>query len=317
MKGHANFLAEPHVGVNADLALHQVDIEPLLPVTGHYNIFLRGGVLSAHGQLEYTAEGKTEADLKMLTIEHLHADYIHTTASKPTEEQMGRTAVKTSKKLSNKPEARIHIEHAEIRDSEFGFVDRAANPQYRVFISDVAFQLDHISNHLSDGSGAVTITGAFMGSGATRINGTFRPETKSPDFDLAVKIEKTQMKTMNKLLRAYGNFDVTAGRFSLYSELSVKNGRVEGYIKPLFKDIEVYDARQDEGKNLFHKLYEGLVEGVAELLENTPRDEVATKTHMSGPLEYPQTSTWQTVVNLVKNAFFKAFLPGFEKEIRR
>lgn len=316
MKGHANFLSEPHVGVKADLALESVDIEPLLPVTGHYNILLRGGVLSARGQIEYTAEGKTDANLERLMIENLHVDYVHIPASKAREEQMGRAAVHTSKKLSNKPDTHIHIEHAEIRDSEFGFVDQATNPQYRVFISDAALQLDHISNHLSEGSGAVTLTGAFMGSGNTKISGTFRPETKSPDFDLAFKIEKTQMKTMNKLFRAYGSFDVTAGLFSLYSELSVKNGRVEGYIKPLFKDMKVYDARQDKEKNLFHQLYEGLVGGVSKLLENTPRDEVATKTDMSGTLENPHTNTWQTVVNLVKNGFFKAFLPGFEREIR-
>jgi hypothetical protein len=33
-------------------------------------------------------------------------------------------------------------------------------------------------------------------------------------------------------------------------------------------------------------------------------------------MENPQTSTEQTGVNLVKNTFFKAFLPGFEKEVR-
>ena len=54
---------------------------------------------------------------------------------------------------------------------------------------------------------------------------------------------------------------------------------------------------------------------MAKLLENKPREEVATLTEISGPLENPQTSTWQTVVNLVKNAFFKALLPGFEKAV--
>jgi hypothetical protein len=140
---------------------------------------------------------------------------------------------------------------------------------------------------------------------------------KSPDFDLAIKIERTNMRAMNDLLRAYGNFDVTAGLFSLYSELKVKNDHVEDYIKPLFKDMKVYDARQDKEKTLFHELYEGRIGGVAKLLENTPRDEVATRTEVSGPLENPRSSTWQTVVNLVTNAFFKAFIPGFEKEIRR
>src|SRR5262249_48613952 len=129
-------------------------------------------------------------------------------------------------------------------------------------------------------------------------------------------IERTQLRALNNLLRAYGNFDVTAGLFSVYSELRIKNGRIAGYIKPLFKDITVYDTRQDKEKSLFHKIYEGLVGDAVKLLENKPREEVATFMEISGALEHPETSTWQTVINLVKNAFFKAILPGFEKEVR-
>jgi uncharacterized protein DUF748 len=316
MQGHANFLAEPYAGVNADMALQHVVLEPLLPVTGRYNLQIRGGVLSADGHLEYTAEGETEANLKTLTIEHARVDYVHAPETTAKETQVGQAAVETAKQLQNKPDTLIRIDHGEIKTSEFGFVNEAAKPPYRVFLSNGALQLDNISNHLSEGSGIVTLTGAFMGTGNTVISGTFRPETKSPDFDLAIKIERTQMRAMNNLLRAYGDFDVTAGLFSLYSELRVKNGHVEGYIKPLFRDLRVYDARQDKEKTLFHKLYEGLVGDLAKLLENQSREEVATRTDVSGTLENPQTSTWQAVINLVKNAFFKAILPGIEKEIR-
>ncbi|MDO9119259.1 MAG: DUF748 domain-containing protein [Nitrospira sp.] len=315
MTGRANFLAEPHVGIKVDLALREVALEPLLSVTGRYNVQISGGVLSADGHLEYTAEGETKANLKALTIENVRLDYVHTSETKGKEPRVGQAAVTTARKLQNKPETLILIDHAEIKNSEFGFVDEAAKPPYRVFLSQGELHLDHISNHLTEGSGTVTLTGKFMGTGNTLVSGTFRPETKSPDFSLNTKIEKTQMRAMNDLLRAYGNFDVTAGQFSLYSELTVKNGWVEGYLKPLFKDIKVFDARQDKEKNLFHQLYEGLVGGVAKLLENTPREEVATKTDLSGTLENPRITTWQTVVNLVKNAFFKAVLPGFEKAI--
>jgi len=34
------------------------------------------------------------------------------------------------------------------------------------------------------------------------------------------------------LLRAYGNFDVSGGIFSLASELLIKNDAISGYIKP-------------------------------------------------------------------------------------
>ena len=317
MQGHANFLAEPHAGIKTDLTLEHVALKPLLPVTARYNVQIGGGVLSADGHLEYSAEGETQANLKMLTIENARVDYVHTSLTTAKETPVGHAAVKTAKKLQNEPETLIRIDHGELKNSEFGFINEAAKPPYRVFLSHGALHLENISNHLSEGSALVRLTGAFMGTGDTVISGTFRPERKSPDFDLDIKIERTKMRAMNELLRAYGNFDVTAGLFSLYSELNVKNGQVEGYIKPLFKDMKVYDARQDNEKTLFHKLYEGLVGGVTKLLENTPRDEVATRTDVSGPLESPRSSTWQTVVNLVTNAFFKAVLPGFEKEIRR
>ena len=57
--------------------------------------------------------------------------------------------------------------------------------------------------------------------------------------------------------------------------------------------------------------------GVSTLLENIPRREVATKADLSGPLENPQASTWQVLVNLIQNAFFRAILPGFERELGR
>ena len=67
-----------------------------------------------------------------------------------------------------------------------------------------------------------------MGSGATEIAFVGRPNPKGPDFDLKVAIgENTDMKSMNNFWRSYGNFDVVAGQFSFFSEVSVRNGSVE------------------------------------------------------------------------------------------
>ncbi len=106
-----------------------------------------------------------------------------------------------------------------------------------------------------------------------------------------------------------------AGSFSLYSEIQVKNDKIDGYLKPFFKDVDVYDRRQDKQKDIFRKMYEGLVGGVLGLLKNERRDAVATRADLSGQVENPETSTWQIIVNLVQNAFFKSILPGFEHEV--
>jgi len=120
------------------------------------------------------------------------------------------------------------------------------------------------------------------------------------------------LTSINDVLRSYGNFDVSAGIFSLVTELHVKNDRITGYIKPFFKDIRIYDKRRDKDQGAFHQLYEKVIGGVATILENRTRQEVATKANISGSVSNPETSTWQIVGQLIKNAFFKALLPTFD-----
>jgi hypothetical protein len=120
---------------------------------------------------------------------------------------------------------------------------------------------------------------------------------------------------MNDLLRAYGKFDVVAGSFSFYSELKARDGNLDGYVKPLFKGMKVYDKRQDRDKTLFRKLYEMLVGGVAGLLKNHERNEVATVANVSGRIDGPRTSAWQIALRLIENAFFRSILPGFDREL--
>jgi hypothetical protein len=153
-----------------------------------------------------------------------------------------------------------------------------------------------------------------MGSGLTKASATFRPENRGPDLDLFVNIGETRLTSMNNLLRSYGDFDVSAGVFSLVTELHIKNGTISGYIKPFFKGMDVYDRRTDSDRGVGHKLYEMMIGSVAKLLENRPRHQVATKVNISGPVGNPETSGWQIAMELIKNGFFKAILPGFEKE---
>jgi len=241
---------------------------------------------------------------------------IHEAPGAPTKE-IAKKVGQTGRKHSNQPTLEVKVDQLEVRNSQLGFVNRAAKPPYRVFFTDVTLDVENFSNHLEDGVARGKAKAKFIGSGPTQTEFAFRPETKGPDFNLTVRIEDTDMRTMNDLFRAYGNFDVVGGVFSLYSEIKVRQGKIEGYVKPLFRDIDVYDERQDREKNLFRKLYEGLVGGIAGLLENRPREEVATQTSISGDIESPETSTWETVLRLVQNAFFKAILPGFEREVSR
>lgn len=131
------------------------------------------------------------------------------------------------------------------------------------------------------------------------------------------RIEEVDVTLLNDLFRAYGRFDTAFGRFYLYSELEAKKGVVTGYVKPLFKDLKIYDKQQDRSKSLTRKIYEHIVGDVAKILQNRSRQEVATKAEVLGRIDSPEVGTVVAVIRLVQNAFFTAILPGFDLEASR
>jgi hypothetical protein len=311
LDGHADFLAVPHVAMKAQLGIENMELNYVKPIASRHNVVLQRGTLSGTGGIEYTPSVRV-VHLQQATVNGLQMDYVHTAQAAKAAQERVKQVRQAAQEVSNAPGILLRADRLSVVKSDVGFVNKVANPDYRLYLANLEVHLTNFSNQLADGTMVAKVTGKFMGSGQTVVGATFRPETDGPDFALAASIENTQVRAMNKLLRAHGNFDVVQGFFSVYTELRVKNGAVRGYVKPLFKDLDVYDARQDREKGLFQKIYEGLVGGVSELLENIPRDEVATKADISGRLENPQASTWQVLVNLIQNAFFQSILPGFE-----
>lgn len=316
LNGRANFLATPHPGVEAAIAVEDVELARLLPVTGRVNLQLRQGVLTAAGQMEYAPHVKS-AELNKFDLRDARLDYVHSSRTKEAEKARAKKTVEAAKEVMKEPTLYVRIKEGTISRSEFGFVDESTDPKYRVFLTDAEVSLKNFSNELKDGTARIDVKGKFMGSGRTEAVGVFRPERPNPDFDLTVKLDGTPVKSLNDLLRTYGKFDVASGMLSVYSELTVQNGAIRGYVKPLFKDVEVYDAHQDREKSIVRKLYERVVGGIGKLLESPPRRQVATKAEVEGPAGNPRTNTWQAVVMLIQNAFFEEILPGLDREIHR
>jgi len=314
--GAANFLAEPYPGAKARFALEKIPIDYFQPVIARSNLAIHGGVLRASGDTEYAPKVKI-AHLKELNIQGMVIDYLHSPQTAGAEKKRAAVVGKTAREVSNKPGIQIRADDVSLAGCTIGLRNEEPGKSYRVFLADTDFHLTNFSNQFSEGLARARLKGRFMGSGATTATADFRPEKSGPDFDLYLKIDDAALTSLNDLLRAYGKFDVAAGAFSLVTELHIKNGAISGYLKPFFKEVKVYDRRKDKDKGLFHKLYEMLVGGVAKLLENRRRQEVATKADISGLVARPRTSTWQIIVELIRNAFIKAILPTFEREVSR
>jgi len=310
--GEANFLAEPFAGVRAEIALEKVPLQRLKPVAAHANVQVTGGTLTElTGKVEYAPKVQ-DAHLRRLIIDGIAVDYTHGGPQSAPEVQ---AAKKATKEVTEEQALSLRLDQLTIRDATLGYVERAVNPGYRLFLDSTTIDVQNASNRDDTGPARIDVSGRFMGSGDTRLDATLLARPNDPQLDMAMQIEHVPMESMNDLFRSYGDFDVVAGSFAFYSELHIKNGDIDGYVKPLFSDMKVYDRRQDKNKPVLQQLYELFVGALGHLLENR-REAVATEATIKGQANSPQTSTWEVVKNLLKNAFIRAILPGFERAVR-
>ncbi|MDT3778747.1 DUF748 domain-containing protein [Nitrospira sp. MA-1] len=310
--GKANFLAEPFPGISVDFDLKNLQLQPFIPFSSLVNVEIHSGTLNGKGHVEYSPWANM-AQIVRLEIENPDINYVekHSPRKAQKAKQESPTQDTDDSKKSQDP-FKVAIDSALVKNGEFGYTNQTTNPPYKIFFNHVDLQVTGVGSPRITQKGELKLSGKFMGKGKTSIEGGFRPEVQHPDFDVKVKIEKTEMTTFNDVLKAYGGFDVKSGEFSLVSELHTDSGRVQGYIKPFFDKPEIYDLSQDKTDNIFQKAYEGVVNAVASLLENVPRDQVATKTEISGNLENIKVGTWELIWNLFKNAFVDAMKPAFE-----
>ncbi|HSA85617.1 MAG TPA: DUF748 domain-containing protein [Nitrospira sp.] len=313
--GRGDLFAQPTPAGEAQVGLNHLRLMDVEPIANAYHVRLRDGLLGMKGQIKH--DRRTVVDLESFLLEQAKVDYVYKPQSKERQRRQVKRSINEAAKAQRDPDPSFvfRVGHGKILAAEVGFINRTTKPDYRVFMADLNADMDNFSNRLEEGTGVVKVTGKFMGSGPTVVTGTFRPEKPRPDFDLAVKIIKTEAASLNNILRAYGDVDAHSGKFALFSELVVKNNRIEGYVKPLMRDVDVYDPEKDQDKALSQKVYQAVVGGVLSLLENRPRDEVATTSEVSGRIENPQADTWQIIGKLVQNAFFNAILPGFEGKV--
>jgi hypothetical protein len=309
-KGAADFLREPYTAAMGEIRLERVPLDRLTPLAQDYNLRTTGGLLSANGVVEYTPKTQ-KAHLTEVQFEDLRVDYVTSTATKALEEAHAEQALRLAKAVRNSPRLVLQVDSLRLSRSQVGFMDEAAVPPYRLFMSDVSLNLTHLSNQAGQGRSEFRAQGAFMGSGRTVVSGGFLGTAKPADFAIRLQLDDAKLTDLNNFLLAQTGVDVASGLFSVYTEVTVKGGRVEGYLKPLVKDLRISDQRKDQGKSFGKRVELHVLQGLADIFKNRSTQQVATVTRISGSTSDPKLSEWAAIRKLLGNGLWRAILPGF------
>lgn len=309
--GAADFLREPHAGARGEVRLERVPLDRLSPLAEDFQLRTTGGFMSLQGSLESTPEAQM-AHLTRVEFTDLQLDYVTSQATKAIEKEHAKQAVKLAERVRNAPALWLEVDAMTLRNSQFGFENKGTTPPYRLFISKLSLDLDHLSNQPGQVASGFHAQGTFMGSGATTIKGKVRTSAKPADVEVHLEVENAKLPSLNGLLMAHAGVDVAEGQFSVFSEIKVKNGSINGYIKPLVKGLKIYDRQKDQGKRFGKRVEMHVLQFLANLFKNHDSKAVATVVRISGSTGGPQTNEWEVIRKLIGNGLSKAILPGFQ-----
>lgn len=312
--GKANFLAKPFPGILANYQVERIPLSKFEPEVQRANLHVYQGTLQSKGVVEYSPK-VARVEVANAGIDGIHLDYVHTSQSATAETGRMSTVKAEAAKVNNAPGVQLKAHEVFLTNSELKFINDSGNPHYRLVVSAMNLRATNLSNHLSSGPAKLQFSGKLMGTGDTTLTGVLRPEHQGPDFDFDLASRDTELTSLNDLLRAYGKFDVASGRVSVFSQVTVKDHQVNGYVKPLFTDVKVYDTQKDAKKPILHQMYELAIGGAAKLLKNRSTQQVATKVDISGQVNTPNMSAWQAIGQFLTNAFVNAIVPGFDHEV--
>jgi hypothetical protein len=211
----------------------------------------------------------------------------------------------------------FRINRAVVKNGSVHFRAFQGKKPVDVYLSQVEASVDNLSNIRDETKplvATVQVSALAMDHAKFEYKMTFDPFSYRPTFHMGMRLLGLDVTGLNDLALSYGKFDFERGWFDLVVEAEAREGQINGYVKPLFRNLQVFSLQEDiKDENVLELFWQALVGGVTSLFKNQRRDQFGTLIPFSGDLsQATNTDILATIGNILRNAFVRAYLPRLE-----
>ena len=213
----------------------------------------------------------------------------------------------------------ITLNEVRISDGKISFRNFNSRPPVNMNATQVNASIYNLTNVVDkEGKRDARFDGKalLLGHAPLETSATFDPLSDFEDFQFRLRATGIELKRMNDFASAYGKFDFNAGHGDVVIEAQAKKAQLTGYIKPLLKDVDVFNWQQDvenKDKGLFRSIWEAIVGGSETVLKNQGKNQFATRVELSGSVHRQDISAFHAFLQILRNGFVQAFNARYER----
>ena len=210
----------------------------------------------------------------------------------------------------------LKVNRFEVNNGRVQYIDEFSKPPVDIQMTSVHVLAQNLRNSYDSSTllPATVKATANVYDGNFNFNVKLNPLAGVPTYDMNAELKNTNLVKLNEFFKAYAKADVSKGTFGLYMEVAAKDGKFDGYVKPIIKDLKMVGP-EDRKDNILQKLWEAIVGTVADIFTNHPKHQFATKIPLQGNVKGPVPDVWSALGSVVRNAFIQALHPALDNDI--
>ncbi len=203
----------------------------------------------------------------------------------------------------------LKINRFTVDNGEIHYRDFSRKPQVDVVMDHVDMVASNLTNSLKFSKtlhADIAIKGRPLREGSLATNINLDPYAEKPTFTMKTEIDGIPLVKLNDFAKAYASITFEGGTLRVATEINSKDGAFRGYVEPVFNHMSIFDPAHDSD-NPIDFVWQAIVGGLTRIIRNQPKDRFATHVPLNGTFENPSPAILDTVFNVLRNAFIKAF----------
>jgi membrane protein len=276
-------------------------------VGSHWNKLL-GGALVGYIRLE--------SPRLLLDLESIRSRAVDG-ATKPNPDRCNSTANKDQQpwqeKVKNLPAFRLTS--AVLHDGELRLRGIPGQNGADIRIDRLNLDLDNVTNSTKLAPNMMAkahCNARVMASGNLELRAQAYPLAQVPTFNVDFQTSNIDLTEVRTIIEKNLEIAVRRGIVDLYVEAAAAEGHIQGYAKVIFHHLELEPPKYS---SFAGKLKAWVVEAVANLGKNKPKDRIATRIDFAGSVEDPHPDIIDAILTFIRNSFTTAERASLEHRI--